>query len=267
MIAAEGIYLFCLARQDVLPAVEALGLEAGPPIVSLAHEQVSAVVSRVSLEEWTGPVGEANLQDLKWVAPLACRHQAIIKRVMKRGAVLPVGFGTIFSSLERIVELMDAHQHRILSFLDLVTGREEWALKGFLDVEVVEQNLMASDERMSSLPASPGARYLLERRIRAAAKKRARDWSREVSSTIAATVLPLAEKARPLKCLPREVSGRDLDMIFNGALLMDHSALGQLCASTDELRSEHIHLGLTLELSGPWPPYSFSPEFGGEAVS
>ena len=40
------------------------------------------------------------MEDLAWVAPRALRHEEVILTVMEQGPVLPVRFGTVFSSLD-----------------------------------------------------------------------------------------------------------------------------------------------------------------------
>lgn len=58
--------------------------------------RVAAVVSHVAQAEFCGPAGEANLQDLAWLAPRACRHQAVLEQAMRQGPVWPARFGTLF---------------------------------------------------------------------------------------------------------------------------------------------------------------------------
>ncbi len=47
--------------------------------------KVAAILNLVSQAEFCGPAGETNLQDLAWLAPRACRHQAVIEQVTSRG--------------------------------------------------------------------------------------------------------------------------------------------------------------------------------------
>ena len=71
-------------------------------------------------------------------------------------------------------------------------------------------------------------------------------------------MLALAGDGLTLAPQATEVSGRDDEMIFNGAYLVGadgnafEAALGSLAA-------EYRDAGVEFELTGPWPPYNFVP--------
>jgi len=55
-----------------------------------------------------------------------------------------------------------------------------------------------------------------------------------------------------------EVSGREEEMVLNGAYLVaDRSRFEHALAGLARERREE---GVELELTGPWPPYNFVPE-------
>jgi hypothetical protein len=57
---------------------------------------------------------------------------------------------------------------------------------------------------------------------------------------------------------PHEVSGRDEQMILNGAYLV--AAEGEhLGPELESLAATGTPLGISFELTGPWPPYNFVP--------
>jgi hypothetical protein len=56
----------------------------------------------------------------------------------------------------------------------------------------------------------------------------------------------------------RRLSGRDAEMVLNGAYLVPRGEARDFAALVDALGRRHE--GLTLELTGPWPPYHFVAE-------
>lgn len=254
----EGIYLFCFARRNLLPDVAGPGPEDRNPLFQLAFKDVVAVLSRVPLEEFCGPAAEARLQDLTWVGPRACRHEAVIEQMMRRSPVFPARFGALFSSLERLERLMETHYDTISEFLDYTADKEEWGVKGLLDRARAEGYLLASASRSSTPPSSPGARYLLERRRWAEADKQLKSWVKAAVASIAQDLQHRAVGSRSLKTLPH-VPERGRDVVFNGAFLVLRSVRGDFCDQVEQLSAEHFDRGLSLGLSGPWPPYNFSP--------
>src|SRR5271157_1883823 len=140
------------------------GIEEPHPSFFRRNGKVAAVLSRVSRSEFCGPTAEKNLQDLAWLAPRACRHQAVLEQVMRLGPVLPARFGTLFSSTASLETFMRKHETTVARFLERVGGQEEWAVKGFLDQARAEAEWLA--RRRSEEPGAPGlppgAAYLLE---------------------------------------------------------------------------------------------------------
>ena len=252
----EGIYLFCFARREVLSGIAGPGIDEQSPVSLGAFREVVAVLSRAPLGAFCGPSGEAHLRDLAWVGPRACRHEEVIERAMRCSPVFPARFGTLFSSVERLERLIEAHYDTVSGFLDSMIDKEEWGVKGLLCEAEAERHLLAPP---SALPPSPGARYLLERGRRAEADRRLRSWVEAVGASVAEDLQGRAVACRGLRAVPRDVSGRDAHVAFNLAFLLLRSAREAFRLRVEQLSAEHASRGLTLELSGPWPPYSFCP--------
>ncbi|MBI5114943.1 GvpL/GvpF family gas vesicle protein [Candidatus Poribacteria bacterium] len=256
---AEGIYLFCFARQNAAQAVGLRGPDDRSPVSQRQFKDIVAVLSKVPLGEWIGPSSEANLQDLSWVGPRACRHQEIIEQAMRYSSVLPARFGTIFSSSERLEDTFCSHYDSISEFLDYAADKEEWALKGLLDTAKAEDHLLARGSRSTNLPPSSGARYMMEKQLRIEAKRKMKTWAKTLSDTIVEELQPLAVESRALKTLSRYASGRELDVAFNWAFLLTCEGRDGFLSSVERLNDDYSRHGLELEISGPWPPYSFCP--------
>ena len=252
----KGIYLFCLARRDSLPSIDAPGLDETSWLSHFTFKDVVAVLSQVTVEEWTGPTGEHNLQDLRWVGPRACRHEELIEQVMRYSPVFPARFGTLLSSLQGLEKVLDNHYHKIVSFLDHMTDKEEWGIKLLLDSSKAEEYLLAS-KPSSALPSSPGARYLLEQRLRAEVSKEVKSWAKRVGSAIAQALQNQTIDFRPRTVVARKEKERDT--VFNWAFLVSKDANEDFLGHVESLSAENAERGLFLEASGPWPPYTFCP--------
>jgi hypothetical protein len=235
-------------------------VEEHGPITRLEFREVVAVVQEVPLETFIGPSAEARLQDLAWVGPRACRHEEVVERVMRHSPVFPARFGTLFSAPQQVEALLESHYGAVLTFLDHVADKEEWAVKGLVDRAAAEARLLAEADLAEA--SSPGTRYLLERRGQARAEKRVNSWLREASAGIAARLESSAVGSTPLRALPRETSGREADIAFNWAFLVLRRSRGDFRVQVEGLSAGHLGQGLRLELSGPWPPYSFCPSLG-----
>jgi len=75
-----------------------------------------------------------------------------------------------------------------------------------------------------------------------------RIWDRASAAGAEITAAPRAE--------PRTPAGEIA--VARGALLVDRQRFIAIEQALDDLEMEHGSLGLTCEIRGPWPPYSFA---------
>lgn len=234
-------------------------MEEHNPIARLEFREVVAVIQEVPLEMFTGPSAEARLQDLAWVGPHACRHEEVVERAMQHSSVLPARFGALFSSLESLEALVEDHYEAILHFLGYADDKEEWAVKGLLDREEAQRRWGVAESQEEAPSASPGRRYLMEQRHRVQAAQEVSSWARETDLALAAELERCAADFRRLRSLSQETSGRGTEMVFNWAFLVANRDREAFRGQVEKLGAEQASRGLVLELSGPWPPYSFCP--------
>lgn len=252
------IYLFCLARPGAFP-VPGPGLEDGR-VFTHPFRDLAAVVSPVEAGDFSGPAAERRFQDLSWVGPRARRHEEVIEQAMARSSVLPARFGTLFSSLKRLEEFLETHYETVSAFLDRVAGHEEWAVRGLLDRRAALGDLWrAALERESPglSDLSPGKRYFHERRVKSGLEA---ELDRFVHTACKELMGELRGCAR--ESLRRQILFRGSapeEVITNWAFLVQKAEAAEFRARIDSAGSALARRGLTFRLSGPWPPYSFSP--------
>jgi len=70
--------------------------------------KIAAVLAEVNIEDFTGPESQKKMENLAWIGPRALRHEEVVLLAMEQGPVLPVRFGTVFSSLTAAAEPLDA---------------------------------------------------------------------------------------------------------------------------------------------------------------
>lgn len=258
-----GLYVFCFARAGAAGVAVGDGLDAQAPLGARVHEDVAAICCEVPLREWTGGAGEAHVKDLGWLGPRALRHEVVIERMMHVSPVLPLRFGCLFSSAERLEELLQRERARISAFLDKAAHEEEWSLQGSLDVRACEEAMFAADPRVAKLPAQAGARYLMEQKLRQDAVRAARGWAQEIQTELARALEGLVLERRSLRPPSRSQEEPGRESAFHWALLLPRGAEAELARRLDPL-AEHLSArGLHLSARGPWPAYNFAPRLGG----
>jgi len=256
------IYLFCLARPSLLPDEEEIGVNGHSPIFLQSFQDIAAVLSKISFEEFRGQAAEAKMQDLAWLGPRVCRHAEVVEQVMRYSPVLPVRFGTIFSSRKSLEAILNKQYRNISRFLDKTADKEEWLIKGFLNRAKAEEELlptlMAREEgRLAA--SSPKMRCFQELRIRSSVGKELNCRLKEVFKRIRNDLSRFASNFCAKKALPSDATGTNMDIVLNWAFLLPLCSRGNFHARIDQVNAEHAHQGLVFQMSGPWPPYSFRP--------
>ncbi len=212
----------------------------------------TAVVSRVDPTDWTGDTGDEHMQDLAWVGPRAYRHEQVVEAVMDGpDPVYPARFGTLFTTPERLASMLDTHEKALQSFFARVDGTEEWAVKGLLDRDA------AAAAETEAEPSESGTAYLQRRKDEQEARASVDAWVDEVAEQL---FDPLAVQAADARVLPVPGdAGRDQEVVFNWAFLVPVVQVEAFRAEADRESEKYASQGLSLDLTGPWPPYNFRP--------
>ncbi len=257
-----GIYLFCLTPASPLRSITGTGIDGEQPLFIEVVGDVAAVLSEVNLNDFSGPAAQEKLEDLAWVAPRAFRHEEVVMAAMEHGPVLPVRFGTVFSSLTAVAEPLRQRQDVLRKFFQDTAGKKEWTIKGYVNLpqaraRVAAERLAAEKDQLAEL--SPGKRYFLEQKIKGAVDKATSSWIKGMGEEIGKYARETSVGFSECRLQSREVTGRDEEMFFHGALLVPDGSVAVLERMTDDWNKHHAAQGLQIDLYGPWPPYHFAP--------
>lgn len=248
--ADAAVYVYGIVSAPP-PALTAEGIE-DRPVHWLEHDALGAAVSVVDPSDWTGETGAEHLKDLAWVGPRAYRHEQVVEAVMEQSAALyPARFGTLFSSPDRLRDALAAQSEMLKEFLTSIDGTEEWAVKGLLDRE------RAAAQRVDAPDGESGTAYLQRQKAQQDATAALDEWI----DTVAATLFdPLESRADDARVLPVQGdAGREQEVAFNWAFLVPDDAVEPFREAVRSQSDRYAEEGLTLDLTGPWPPYNFRP--------
>ncbi len=254
---SEALYLFCLCKAGATPVDES-GASPDQPFLR-RFENLAAVVKRVSLEEFAGAAAEQRMQQLEWLGPRVQEHETVIEGVLRVSPVLPARFGTLFSSEAALERFLAINLATVERFFNEVEDKDEWGVKTVLDRAKASERLLSNlSSQLQKTPTSQGVSYLQERQMRARLDKHLSSWLARTSAEIANKLgsYAVASKDRPVGF---QAPAGEPQIIGNLALLMPRESLPNLRNAVDQASRELAPYGLSFELSGPWPPYSFCP--------
>jgi hypothetical protein len=252
-------YLYCLTSGvGDGEAAAASGVDERRPVLVLDCDGIGAIYSEVELDEFVGPAAEARLQDLAWLGPRVCRHEAVIEQTMSRAAALPARFATLFTSLESLKSYVLERREAIAGFFAQLVDRQEWAVKGLLDrAAALEGALRKLSQPAAAEDRSPGARYFEQKRIKAQMEREFNQRLKEHCRQAASALSAVSGGFRERKPMPPEEGGAEA--VLNWAFLLAPAELTGFRAVLDRLQGSEAFPGLRLVMTGPWPPYSFVP--------
>ena len=219
---SRGLYAYAITRDRPVDL-------AGPWLIG--HRGLALVVAEVELARFAGLEFEEPSEDSP-LAVLARYHDAVVRSVFRHAPVLPLRFGTVLDSVDAAVRLLSARHEEVSAWLNRVEGRQEWGVK-----------VRAAQREPVHLDDVSGTAYLTLRRQRLVDA----DLARRAAATLHQA---LRERSDESVC-------RDLtrDLLLEGAYLVDAGNEEEFHAELGRLTAE---LGLSVEITGPWPPYSFT---------
>lgn len=257
----EAVYVYGFTRPDDPTPLSEAGVAGDTDVVKLPMGEIAAVVSPLEVEEFLPDGGDQPL-DMEWVAPRALRHERVVEEVMETAPILPLTFGVVFSSPQALFQAVAGHRREIAEFLAYAEDKQEWALKAFADPSKVREDLARSarfQARRAELPQSPGARYFHEKRLQLELERGVGPASRAMAERVLQELVPSAVATKSLRLSPREMTGRGEDMVLNAAFLVRVDQVDEFLERVRRLAETYGPRGLTVEATGPWPPYSFCP--------
>lgn len=258
----KGLYLYCLTRSAPGPAAGGIDEAFDGCLRFHTFKSITAVVETVSLDEFCGPKGEANMKELSWVVPRAVRHEKVIEWVMAHSPVIPVNFGTIFSSMEKLDRLLGQNEEVIKEFFEEIEDKAEWAVKGLFNQAYARERASSTiiEKKAAFLSTlSAGRRYFEEKRALSEADGLMGNWLMDALRTVHGEFAAHASGFREGRSLKGTQGKSDVNVVFNWAFLVPASSLARFRDAVLRATNLHEAEGLVFELSGPWPPYSFSP--------
>jgi hypothetical protein len=217
----------------------------GHPVRVQEHGGVAALVSAVPADAFTKEALSARLEDLAQLEALARAHEAVLDGALGTGAVVPFRLCTIYSSPQRLDAMLEREAPVLRAALERLHGMQEWGVKAFVRPRA----------GAASAPAASGTEYLLRKRERRDAAETEREALEDAVAEVHARLTERAVAAALSRPQDRRLSGRETEMILNGAYLVPADA-AEAFRQIVEAESGAIDL----ELTGPWPPYHFVEE-------
>ncbi|GIG92828.1 GvpL/GvpF family gas vesicle protein [Plantactinospora endophytica] len=252
MSDGQAFWLHGVTRQLRTEQLAGLTGTGGGPVEAVRVGDLVAVVARVDPDGYAEAALHRNLGDLHWLEEAATAHHRVVESVWRLGPVLPARLATVYRDGPALHAGVHDRRVALRTVLDQLTDRAEWGVKAY----AVRSADEATEHSAGPVGGGAGAAYLRRRRAALAAGEAARQAAAEGAEAVHGALAGLAGAARRHRPQDRSLSGVAEPMVLNGAYLLPAERAAEFAELLRVLGARHP--ALRLELTGPWPPYSFA---------
>jgi Gas vesicle synthesis protein GvpL/GvpF len=243
-----GLYAFAIIPARPVDLAGVPGIDGVEPLRIVQHGELGLVVSRMRMD-LMADVNEEDLSETSALAVLARRHDEVVRQVFDLGPVLPLRFGTIVADEDgahRLLEHYAAAARRRLAHLDT---HREWGVR--LAREAPGPDADSTEEDRAERAQMSGTSYL-------AARREALQRGQRAEQETAALVQRVEDALSEYAVDRAQRGGPGAGALAEFAYLVPEVRQGAFLDAVEGLRKEVADEHLLLELTGPWPPYSFA---------
>jgi hypothetical protein len=219
-------------------AVDGIGV-----VEPIAEGQYLCWASRVSRQEFAENL-QKNMEDLEWLAACSIRHQKVLSEIGEVTQVLPARFGTVFLSPESLLADFREKLPKLKEVFERISDADEWGVKIFGTVP---------SRNSTAIEAKSGVDYL--RQKSAALQAATAGRHDEEADRFGDELAKMSEASVP----GGKASSGQPGLMWSGSFLVKRSQKKRFDQVLKKFAEQWAGTR-RIDVSGPWPPYSFVSE-------
>lgn len=239
-VTREVVWVYAVSSSLDTEQLSGLAGVGGETVRIIAGNGIQAVVGSVDAAAFGENSIASLLGDLADIEPIGRAHHEVVATIAAQCPVVPLRLATIYPDDETVGALLAEHHDELTLLLDSLRGTQEWGVQVYLRPAVgaaVPAGVMAAGGDGFASPYQPWVE----------AEYSADQIDRVLSD------LSLVSRRQPAPYLrPGSVCGW---MVLNGIYLLDADRAAEFASVARQFAAEHGTL--RVEVTGPWPPYSF----------
>ncbi|MFK4107648.1 GvpL/GvpF family gas vesicle protein [Streptomyces sp. NPDC002176] len=213
---------------------------------------LTALVSAVPADRFAEEHLAPQLEDLERLEAIARAHHAVVDTAFATATVLPMRLATVYRDQARVAAMLDEQHPYFEELLRTLDGHVELGLK----VHAEPRAASAAAQEPEPAGASPGRAYLQRRRAERRLAQDTYGAARDTAERAVAVASALASARAVHRPQQGEWSAGRGENVANEAYLVPRQDVDRFRTELGALASETP--GVTIEVTGPWAPYSFA---------
>ena len=257
-------YVYGVVGSSVETATAPAGIDGGP-VNLIPKGDVAALATSVSAEDYSPDRVESLTADVDWVSQRAMAHDRVLTWASDNAAVIPFPMWTLFREANAVKAMLSKRMSELQDTFARVGNGREFIVRAYVQPGVLKDKLGEHSAELTALQAdaakaTPGQKYLLERKI----ENLRRDAGRDVTARVAGEIhdalrAPSMESVReqPVNSGGPREQGR---AILNASFLVAPARVVEFQQALTAMVSKYEQSGFKFDFTGPWPPYHFVGE-------
>ncbi|HEU4522480.1 MAG TPA: GvpL/GvpF family gas vesicle protein [Thermoanaerobaculia bacterium] len=250
------LYVYAVARDAIRPDVEAV--DGTREFGAVTRAGIAAIFTPVPRDELSQEAVDRRAGNLEWLGAVGYRHQGVVAELMRRTTIVPLRAFTLFSSEESLARYLEESAPQLKTVLQRVEGKQEWTLRIEFDAQLWSDALISRVKSLRDLneeiaTAAPGKAFLLRKKLDEEKRQASRSGEEGLLGEIQGAILhKLRSEVVAESREQRQGAFPQINVLIN----RDEEAILQELHR--DLNDRYGREGVTLSISGPWPPYTFA---------
>lgn len=254
----QVLYVYAIGRTAHPMPDRAEAIDGSEHLAVVKSDHLCAFYTAVDAGEFSQPVIDARSKDVEWLGAIGYRHQAVMTALMRGGTVIPLRAFTLFANETSLRNHLLEEGKTFDRILDRLEGKQEWTLRIEFRPEQWNDALIRRVDALRQLAseieqAPTGKAYLLRKKLEEEKKRASREAEQQVVREVEEAVM------KKLACDTVAESRQQRSGGFPQInVLINRDEEARLQELRDDLSRRYDSEGVTVALTGPWPPYSFA---------
>jgi len=257
-------YVYGVVGSSIETATAPEGIDGGA-VNLIPNGDVAALATSVSADDYAPDKVEALTADIDWVSQRAAAHDRVLTWASDAGAVIPFPMWTLFRDAKGVKGMLSKRMKELGQTFQRIADGREFIVRVYVQPVVLKGRLAVHSAELTQLEAeaakaSPGQKYLLERKIENVRRDAGRDVTTRVATEIhdalrAASLETVREQ--PVNAGVAREQGR---AILNASFLVAPPRVVDFQRALTAMVNKYEPSGFKFDFTGPWPPYHFVGE-------
>jgi hypothetical protein len=255
-----ALYAYAVIPASLDPTTTALsGIDDGP-VSTVRVGDIAALVTPIDETAYHPDLVATRSQDLAWLGERAAAHDRVLIWAADQGTVIPLPIFSLFRDEDGVRQMLTERGAELSRTLRDIGDAREFTVRVYrLDAQLkstlATRSADVADLESRAAGATPGQRYLLERKLEQTRREELDRVGRETAEEVFDVLDGIARAtARDPIASPPAAGGH---AVLNASFLVAACDVDAFRSAVTQLIERRGPEGFRFEFTGPWAPYHF----------